>query len=97
MTPSADRTPSNGDPFTVAPDGRQISGRQAFERLDVNTDGKITAEEFRRSPGMSDEATVAKVDKDGDGVLSAQEFLFVFNQRHAAKPNDAPATPAARP
>jgi hypothetical protein len=41
---------TNAEPFTVAPNGRQITGRQAFERLDVNQDGKATVEEFRRRP-----------------------------------------------
>jgi hypothetical protein len=75
--------PANGEPFAVAPNGRQITGKQGFDRLDVNHDGKITSEEFRRSPGMSDEATaratVAKVDNDGDGVLSPEEFPAVLN------------------
>ncbi len=93
--------PGKGEPFTIAPNGRQITGKEAFERLDVNLDGKVTAEEFRSSPGMSDEATaqatVAKVDKDADGMLSLEEFLTVFNQRHAIKTKDAPATPPQRP
>lgn len=99
--PATDAATAAGEPFAVAPNGRNITGKQAFEQLDVNTDGRITAEEFRRSPGMSDEAkakaTVAKVDKNGDGVLSMEEFLTVFNQRHTTPPNTAPATPPAKP
>ncbi|MGK0185972.1 MAG: Ca2+-binding EF-hand superfamily protein [Verrucomicrobiales bacterium] len=76
----------NGDPFAVTPLGTRITAKQAFARLDVNTDGKVTATEFQRSPGMGDAAkaltVVQKVDQDGDGNLSFIEFDNVFAQRH---------------
>lgn len=93
--------PTTGEPAATVPNGQLITGKQAFQRLDVNTDGKFTAEEFRRSPGQSDAATAkaiaAKVDKDSDGVLSESEFLAVFNQRHAATSTAVPKTPVVKP
>lgn len=52
---------------------------EAFKKLDANSDGKVSAEEFEAGPaGKKDPAKAkeafAKKDKDGDKALSLDEF-----------------------
>ncbi len=86
----------NGDePTALTPLGTRITAKQAFARLDVDANGKVTVAEFRRSPGMADlkksQEVVAKVDQDGDGELSFGEFNRVFATRHRAAAPDPPS------
>jgi len=50
-----------------------------FKKLDTNTDGKLTVEEFKASPRAQKDLTKAeglykKLDKDSDGNLTLEEF-----------------------
>lgn len=52
---------------------------KAFAKLDANSDGSISKEEFLASPGAKKDAakaeeSFAKKDKDKDGKLSKEEF-----------------------
>jgi Ca2+-binding EF-hand superfamily protein len=76
-----------------------LNAEFVFKRLDVNEDGLVTAEEFRRSPGMDDTekaaGTVARLDANGDGVLSREELQGAYEKRHAhCKKPDRAVEPA---
>jgi len=64
-----------------------LTAEWVFKRLDVNEDKKVSAAEFRQSPGMDDEAkakeAVGRIDTDKDGILSWQEFEAAYKLRHA--------------
>jgi hypothetical protein len=81
----------DGEPSALTPLGTRITAKQAYARLDVDKNGKVTASEFQKSPGMAEpekaKQTVAKLDRDGDGSLSFSEFNTVFAKRHAKQPN----------
>lgn len=83
-------TDTDGEPSALTPLGNRITARQAYARLDVDKNGKVTASEFQRSPGMGEpgkaKQTVATIDRDGDGSLSFSEFNAVFAKRHAKNP-----------
>ena len=42
--------------------------------MDVNRDGRIDKEEFQAAVGEGNEEVFEELDKDGDGVLSEDEF-----------------------
>jgi len=73
-----------------------LTAEFVFSRLDVNEDKLVTIAEFRRSPGMGDEAkaseAVGRIDKDGNGTLTWEEFVTAYEARHAncKKPDPAP-------
>jgi hypothetical protein len=77
-----------------------LTAQFVFERLDENEDKIVTVLEFTKSPGMQDEAAateaVGRIDADGNGKLSWQEFEAAYKARHAPC---KPSTPAkgARP
>jgi len=64
-----------------------LTAEFVFNRLDVNEDELVTVTEFRRSPGMDDEAkageAVGRIDKDGNGTLTWEEFETAYKTRHA--------------
>ncbi len=87
---AGDDADPNDEPSALTPLGTRITAKQAYARLDGDKNGKVTATEFQKSPGMSDpekaKQTVAKVDSNGDGTLSFDEFNAVFAKRHAKQP-----------
>jgi len=64
-----------------------LTAESVINRLDVDEDKIVTVQEFRKSPGMQDESAaneaVGRIDKDGDGTLSWQEFEAAYKARHA--------------
>ena len=73
-----------------------LTAEFVFKRLDVNEDKLVTVTEFRRSPGMDDEAKAREVvgglDKTGDGKLSWEELKTAYEARHANCKKPDPAT-----
>lgn len=73
-----------------------LTAEFVFDRLDENEDKLVTVTEFRRSPGMDDEAkareAVGRLDKTGDGKLSWEEFTTAYEARHANCKKPDPAT-----
>ena len=73
-----------------------LTAEFVFKRLDVNEDKFVTVTEFRRSPGMDDEAkareAVGRLDKSGDGKLSWEELKPAYEARHANCEKPDPAT-----
>lgn len=73
-----------------------LTAEFVFKRLDVNEDKLVTVTEFRRSPGMDDEAkareVVGRLDKTGDGKLSWEELKTAYETRHANCKKRDPAT-----
>ncbi len=96
-------TDTDGEPSALTPLGTRITAKQAYARLDVDKNGKVTVSEFQRSPGMGEpeeaKQTVAKIDRDGDGLLSFSEFNAVFAKRHAKNPRAKakPSPPQSSP
>ena len=76
-----------------------LTAEFVFKRLDVDEDKFVTVTEFTRSPGMQDLAkareAVGRLDKNGDGELSWEEFETAYKIRHANCQKPDPATPAA--
>jgi len=76
-----------------------LTAEFVFNRLDVNEDKIVTVTEFRRSPGMDDEEkageAVSRIDKDGNGTLTWEEFETAYKARHANCKKPAPAAIAA--
>ncbi len=73
-----------------------LTAEFVFKRLDVNEDKLITVTEFRRSPGMDDEAkaseVVGRLDKSGDNKLSWEELKTAYQARHAnCKKTESPS------
>ena len=73
-----------------------LSAEFVFQRLDVNEDKLVSVAEFRRSPGMDDEAksreAVDRLDKSGDGKLSWEELRTAYEARHVNCKKPDPAT-----
>ena len=62
---------------------------KAFAKLDANSDGAISKEEFLASPqakkdAAKAEASFGKKDKDGDGKLTKEEFAAVNKKKKDA-------------
>jgi len=60
--------------------GAKVSPEEAFKKLDKNSDGNVSKEEYMASPQAKKDATKAeesfkKRDKNSDGSLSKEEFL----------------------
>ncbi|MCP4260592.1 MAG: hypothetical protein GY774_24150 [Planctomycetes bacterium] len=72
-----------------------LTAEFVFKRLDMNEDKLVTVAEFRRSPGMDDEAkageAVGRIDKDGNGTLTWEEFERAYKTRHAKCKKPDPA------
>jgi Ca2+-binding EF-hand superfamily protein len=51
------------------PRQRGANGEKRMKRLDINNDGKISRDEWKGKP-----EAFAKIDKDGDGSLTREEF-----------------------
>lgn len=62
---------------------------KAFAKLDANSDGSLSKEEFLASPqakkdAAKAEASFGKKDKDGDGKLSKEEFSAMGKKKKDA-------------
>ncbi len=98
----AEAAPANGEvqraPKNCPACAMGLTAEFVFKRLDVSEDRFVTVTEFRRSPGMNDEAkargAVGRLDKSGDGKLSWEEFKTAFEARHANCEKPDPATSA---
>jgi Ca2+-binding EF-hand superfamily protein len=63
--------------------------KRRFAMLDANKDGKLDGKELPGGP-----ARLQRLDRDGDGFVSREEFLAMNQNRAGARPNPA-ADPAA--
>lgn len=76
-----------------------LTAEFVFRRLDVNEDKAVTVTEFQRSPGMQDKTkvgeAVGRLDKDGNGTLTWEEFETAYKARHANCKKPDPAEIAA--
>jgi hypothetical protein len=78
--------------------GAQANPEKAHKRLDTNSDGTVSLEEFKAGPRGKKDPTKAekafqKLDKDSDGKMTLEEFKA---GRPAPKP-DAPKPDAPKP
>jgi hypothetical protein len=72
---------------------------EAFKKLDTNSDGNVSLEEFKAGPAGKRDAAKAeevykKMDKDSDGKLTVEEFKAA---RSARKGGDKPEAPKTKP
>jgi hypothetical protein len=75
---------------------------EAFKKLDTNSDGNISLEEFKASPMGKKDATKAeeaykKMDKDSDGKLTVEEFKAARSARKGGDKPDAPKPDKTKP
>jgi len=68
----------------------------AFCKLDLNGDGRVTKEEIEQVLGAADAKTlIAEVDKNGDGTIDYEEFMEMWsNKQNFEPPQLLTATPA---
>lgn len=66
--PRPDRPPREGRP----------GGGRFFERLDANSDGKVSPDEVPEERRDGFKKLIERGDKDGDGALSKEEFAAAF-------------------
>jgi Ca2+-binding EF-hand superfamily protein len=94
QTPSS---PSTADPTEQTDDGTRMrlatmdTSEVAFERLDTDHDGRISALEAADNPQVAAAFTLA--DKDKDGYLSKEEFAALGT---GTSSNSKPDTPSNR-
>ncbi len=68
-----------------AADKPQRTPEEMFKRLDANSDGKLTVEEFtaKREGDKAEKAKkyFARIDKNSDGSVDLEEFKAAMEQR----------------
>ncbi|MGD9721773.1 MAG: hypothetical protein AB7O59_05205 [Pirellulales bacterium] len=96
--PRPDQPPAGGDGPPRKPDGQPVGppegrpdGRRFFERLDVNGDDKVTADEQPEQVRPRIEKLIERADKDGDKAVTMDEF------RALPRPEGRPGRPEGRP
>lgn len=77
--PAAPATPAAPAAPAAKGDKPKRDPAEMFKKLDTNSDGKISLDEFKAGPiGKKDPAKAEEIfkkkDKDGDGFLSLEEF-----------------------
>jgi hypothetical protein len=65
-------------PSTQQPSAADKAAADAFNRADINHDGKLSREEAARLPAIA--AKFDELDKDKDGSLSLDEFMAGFTK-----------------
>ena len=76
----AKEKPEGGRPGKPGgPDGNRPKPEDVFKKLDANSDGAISLDEFKAGPRAQQDPAKAeeifkKIDKDGNGSLSLDEF-----------------------
>ena len=76
---------------SMAGGGMGRGAEASFERMDTNKDGNATREEFFAAFPQMKEGAFTSIDKNGDGVISKDEWL-AFAKGHAS--DEAAAHPA---
>jgi Ca2+-binding EF-hand superfamily protein len=67
----------------------KMDPEKAFAKMDANSDGSISKEEFMASPAAKKDAAKAEKgfagkDKDGDGKITKEEFMAPGKKKKAA-------------
>ncbi len=70
--------PGGEAPAAPAPGGGRL--RQVFDRLDADSDGSLSKDEYAKSP-MADRVEFATADADGHGSVSYQEAMAALRRR----------------
>ena len=90
-------SPSAADPTEQTDDGTRMrlatmdTSEAAFERLDTDHDGRISALEAAESPQVAAAFTLA--DKNKDGYLSREEFAALGTGTSSNSKSDRPSNP----
>jgi Ca2+-binding EF-hand superfamily protein len=67
--------------------------KQAFSRMDTNSDGKIELNEFLRKDAKSEERRTAffkKLDANADGFVTTEEFQAFAGKHHRRERGEQP-------
>ena len=82
-----DAAPQGATPQGVAPKGPTAEDRaKTFDRWDTNRDGVVTLAEYLagQKPNALLEARFKRLDRNGDGQLTREEFIGPSAKSHAA-------------
>jgi hypothetical protein len=88
-------SPAPGNQPDARPAGRGVGGagriREAFDRLDTNKDGSLTAEEYNADAAISARRPFAEIDANKDGKASYEEVAAAFAGGGGGPPRRRPA------